>query len=194
MNAGNGARDDAVASPPPMTDNTPRRTRPTQRLTGSAPRVSERTSAVKGVLEQAAEFRRTTRTVVPPREPGRGRRFLIGLCVLGIGFTAYTLIAQPAFLYGYREVVRPPLVAEANDRMVLYFIALRLAEYHDEEGEYPTSLRVLGVSTEGVSYSLVGDTGYVLGAKERGQQLTLRSGDDLKAFAGPSLSVLRGGR
>jgi hypothetical protein len=177
-----------------MADNPPRRTSTTQRLTGSAPRVSERTKAVQGVLEQAAAIRRTTRTVVPPPARGLGRRLLILGCVVGLGFTAYTLIAQPAFLYGRREVVRAPVVAEANDRMVLYFIALRLAEYHDAEGEYPGSLGAIGLSSEGVSYSLVGDTGFVLGAMERGRPLVLRSGEDLKAFAGASLNVLRGAR
>jgi hypothetical protein len=78
--------------------------------------------------------------------------------------------------------------------MVLYLLAQRLEAYRAEEGDFPASLSVLGQETEGVVYAAIGDTGWVLRGRERGREIVLRAGEDLDAFLGPSLRVLRGER
>lgn len=169
---------------------------PAVRETGRNPAVRQtgRSQAVREVMEQAASYRATKSVPLPPVTGARQlRKVAVWICTPLLAFSAYALIVQPEFLMGVKTKPRSAPVVDANSRMVLYLLAQRLEQYHADEGVYPQSLRAIGQETEGVTYTALGDTAYVLQAVDLGRDLVLRSGDDLGQFVGSSLHVLRGG-
>jgi len=153
-----------------------------------------RAEVLRDVVQHAAREQQALLAARPVRRSRAVRTAAVWLCVPALAFSAWSLIAQPAFLWGPPPAPLAAPRADANARMVLYLLAQRLEQYRAEEGAVPASLAVLGQDTEGVVYAAIGDTGWVLRGRERGREIVLRTGDDLDAFLGPSLRVLRGER
>jgi hypothetical protein len=153
-----------------------------------------RAEVLRDVLQHAAREQQALLAAHPVRRSRLARAVAVWFCVPALAFSAWSLIAQPAFLWGPPPAPLPGPRADANARMVLYLLAQRLEAYRAEEGDFPASLSVLGQETEGVVYAAIGDTGWVLRGRERGREIVLHAGEDLDAFLGPSLRVLRGER
>jgi hypothetical protein len=152
----------------------------------------ERAMALRDVMEHVVETDKTP----PERKKSRtGRAMVIAVCVLLLGASAYSWSAKPEWIWGPSGEPVSPVIDRASARMSMAIIAQRLNDMRAQTGEYPVGLEEIGEAGNGIEYSLVEDTVYVLRAHSAGDSIVYRSNQPLDEFLGRVPDLLsRAGR
>ena len=112
---------------------------------------------------------------------------VIGLPLLA--FSIYSWVARPAFIWGTAPPI-PVAQQQANMRMTLYVIGMRLNKYRAAQGFFPASLEALGEQASGITYELDSDSVFVLRAVVAREPLVYRSDMNAREFLGNAQEIL----
>ena len=141
--------------------------------------------ALGDVLRQQTERAREAAKPPAPRRDYRPVALVVALILCG-----YIWFGDPRWL---RVAEAPPPNAQQLDagaRLGLYLISQRIEQFRIERHHLPARLEQTGPSIEGVSYAPLDDQRYSLTTTVNGAPLTLRSTDDMTAFAGGAARML----
>lgn len=152
----------------------------------------ERALLLRDVMEHSVRVEAdSARPYEVPRSRAKAIVLLV-LCVPLLGFSAYSWIARPEFIWGPRESgLMTPARSEANLRFAIYLEAQRVEMYRDSAGTYPTSLAAVGGDTS-LRYVLLSDSVYRI-SSGGAAPIVLTSTDDFDAFLGDSPRLIQGG-
>ena len=108
-----------------------------------------------------------------------------------LALSAYSWIARPAWIWG--PPVRPlsSVEQEANLRMAMYLLGMRIDAYREQTGAYPSSLPALGETIPGVVYTQLTDSTFQLRGVAAGQEIVFQSDGSGKEFLGNTLDVIQ---
>lgn len=175
-------------STPPYGERPPRTPARTPSL--STPPSVERAMALRDVMDHAARVQREVTAATPLRRSRTPRILAVIVAGILIGFSAYSLIARPAFIWGEPTFVDPAR-NDASMRLGIYLLAQRLEAFRAEAGEYPASLGDIGEAVEGVLYALLSDSVFEL-RSAADPTLVLRSDASAESFLGNSIRLIQG--
>ena len=116
----------------------------------------------------------------------------IVLCTLLLAASAYSWIERPEHIWGPSGQAPSPVVERANARLMLVILAQRLEAVRARTGHYPLSLAEAGETVGGISYEVVGDTGFVLMARSAADTIVLRAHEDPNEFLGKTVELISG--
>ena len=119
---------------------------------------------------------------------------LLSVALPLLGFSLYSWIARPAFIWGPAARPMLPAEADANLRMAMFLLGMRLDAYREERGYYPASLDAIGESLPGVSYELVTDSIFELRGVVGQHPIIFRSDMTADEYLGKTKSIISGSR
>lgn len=123
---------------------------------------------------------------------GEGRRNgLIVLTVLMSAFTLYAWIGRPAFIWGPPITPPPPEVQEANLRMAMFVLGMRVDRFKKEHRAYPQSLSEVGDSIRGMSYQRLNDSTFELRGKAANREIVFRNTMASDEFLGNTKDIIQ---
>ena len=178
---------------PPKPPKPPQRpstaARPARPSAGARQSQIDRAMALRDAVAQAVESEKTFKE--KDTAGGSGGRFVAMVALLlGLGaFSAYAWIARPAFIWGSA----PPLSAprrEANMRMTLFVLGMRLNKYRAAHGYYPASLEAVGEQAPGVTYELVTDSVFELRGIVGREPIVYRSDMNAREYLGNATELI----
>ena len=111
-----------------------------------------------------------------------------------LGLSIYSWIARPEFIWGRTARPMQPAEADANLRMAMFLLGMRLDAYREEQGFYPASLDAIGESLPGVSYELVTDSIFELRGVVGQQPIIFRSDMTADEYLGKTKNIIFGTR
>ena len=142
---------------------------------------------LRDVMEHVVE----TAKKPPQQKKSRAPRVIaIVLCLLLLGASAYSWIARPEAIWGPSGAPVSPVLDGASARLTIAIIAQRLNEARAQTGRYPRALDEIGEAPVEITYRLVGDTIFVLGARTGVDSLEYRSTQPLDEFVGRSMDIV----
>ena len=152
---------------------------------GSA-RASALRDAVAHAVETDREFKKKSSIAGGNRGAGRYAIVAIALVV-----TLYSWVGRPQFIWGAPAPAPSPELQSADLRMTMYFFAIKVERYRKQHGTYPSSLREIGDSVPGLTYSLVDGTTYELRGTAANREVVLRSDMSGAAFLGNAKELIQ---
>lgn len=185
-----------MAEPPKRPNRPSQATRAsTARPIGGRTSQVDRAMALRDAVEQAVEaekgFKRKSVVQV-------SRARLIALLVVALPLLAgsvYAWVARPEFIWGPAPRPVQPAEAEANLRVAMFLLAVRLDMYREEHGFYPASLDAMGEEElPAVSYELVADSLFELRGVVDRQPVIYRSDMTAEEFLRNSKDLISGRR
>ncbi len=136
--------------------------------------------------ESKADQERTARMSASGRRRSFGLLFLVGLT------GALLLILRPVWLVGPdRPPPESPAVATASLRLGMLRERDRIFEYRRSNGRLPATLAEAGIALPDLLYQVQGVDSFQLTGQSGDSVIVLQSGDDMTAFLGGSLQVIR---
>jgi hypothetical protein len=147
----------------------------------------ERAMTLREVMEHVVE---TAKKPPQPQKPRARGVAVIVICVLLLGASAYSWIARPEAIWGPSGAPVSPVLDDASARMSIAIIAQRLADARAQTGHYPLALSEIGEASVAITYTLLGDTAFVLAARTQGDSVEYRSDQPLAEFVGRSADVV----
>jgi hypothetical protein len=174
-----------------------RPTRPSQAVRPSTakPPVAGRQSqvdralALRDAVEQAISTETEFRQKTGVRQSNVRLTLMLLLAVPLVGFTVYSWVARPAYIWGTPPPI-PVAQQDANMRMTLYVIGMRLKQYRAAQGFYPASLETVGERAPGVTYGLLSDSLFELRAVVGRQPMIYRSDMNAREYLGNAQEIL----
>ena len=145
--------------------------------------------ALRDAVEQAISTDKEFRAKTEVKQSNVRLTLMLLLAVPLVGFTVYSWVARPAFIWG----TPPPIPAaqqDANMRMTLYVIGMRLNQYRARQGFYPASLETLGDRVPGITYELLSDSVFQLRGVVGRQPITYRSDMKAREYLGNAQEIL----
>ena len=173
--------------------NPPRPPTPGRPEKGGRPSV-ERAEALRDVMAHAVEVEKVTRrSSGPPGDSGARRVVALAFAMLLLGFTIYTYLARPEFIWGPNVTAVSDVRRDANLRFTMFLLARRIEAYRAASHAYPADLlAVTSAPPAGVTYVRVSDNVFELKATEGNREVTFRSDEPTDRFLGQTPSVVAG--
>ncbi len=145
---------------------------------------------LRDAVRHSVQIEREAALAMIPRQ-SRAKPIAMGIFVAAaLAFSAWSLIARPAFIWGTGASPVSPQRLEASARLAMYLQARRLDFYRAREGEYPEALGEVGGDTT-LGYERVADTAFVLSISIAGKRLELPSASDREAFLANSRDLVQ---
>jgi hypothetical protein len=178
----------------PNTPHPPSRRPPASPKSGApSPAEVERALALRDVMDHAVRVKKEVSGATPIRSWRGGAVLALLLCVPLLGFSAYSFIVRPEFIWGPAPA-QSPAVQEANYRMGLYLMAQRVERYRAESGHLPATLADAGLDGTGIEFQPLPDGQFELRTTPPGARpLVYRSNESAAAFLGNSITVIQSG-
>jgi len=159
-----------------------------------AARPDSRASALHDAITHAVETERDFRKK-SSFTGGNGRRNgLLVLTALMAAFTLYAWIGRPAFIWGPPITPPPPEVQEANLRMAMFLMGMRVDKHRKEHRAFPESLAELGDSVRGMTYLRLSDSTFELRGKAANREVVFRNDMRADEFLGNTKEVIQSRR
>jgi hypothetical protein len=147
--------------------------------------------ALRDVMEHVVDVSKAP----PPATSKRRLRVLaVVLCVLLLAASAFSWFARPEWIWGPSGEPVSPVLDRASARMSMAVIAQRLNEARAQTGQYPVGLEEIGEAGNGIEYSFVDDTTFVLSARTALDSVVYRSNQPIEELLGRSVELLSGAR
>lgn len=156
----------------------------------------EKLEAIRDVMEYAAKVTLETALAKPMRSY-RARPIALGvLALLSLSLVAFTFLREPDWVFGPEPARVDPVEREAHLRYAMFLVAQRLESLRDSAtGSPPASLVETGDDWLGFDYRVLDLGVYELRARDAGgDEIVLKSGEDLSAFLRDGRKYLRTAR
>ena len=151
----------------------------------------EKAQAIRDVMEHAVN---QTLAVALAKEmkSWRARPIILAfLALVSVSLCAYTLVAEADWAYGPDPAAVSVAKREADLRLAMFLIAVRVEEHRAANGVLPGSLAQVG-EWPGIEYRVTDSVSYALvGRDSLAGELSLRSIDSPSSFLGRSRDYLR---
>lgn len=126
---------------------------------------------------------------------GTGRRnSLLVLSALMAAFTLYSWIGRPSFIWGPPIAPPAPEVQDANLRMAMFLMGMRVDKYKKEHRGYPESLAEVGASSKDMRYQRLDDSTFELRGKAANHEIVFRNDMRSDEFLGNTKDIIQSRR
>jgi hypothetical protein len=122
---------------------------------------------------------------------GNGRAGRYAVVAITLAVTLYSWVGRPEFIWGAPVASPPPEIQNADLRMSMYFLAIKVERYRKQHGTYPASLRDVGDSVPGLRYSLLSSNTYELRGTAANRESVLRSDMKGAEFLGNAKELIQ---
>jgi hypothetical protein len=150
----------------------------------------ERALALRDVMDHAVRVQREITAPRPIRGRLAGRIGALLVCVPLLGFSAYSYVVRPEFIWG-QALETSPVQRDAGLRFGMYLLAQRIESYRAQTGHYPESLEAVDGAPDGMRYRLISESAFEL-RSDNDSAVVLRSTEPVDAFLGNSPQVIQG--
>jgi hypothetical protein len=133
------------------------------------------------------EFKKKTKA-----QQSNARLLLLMIVMIPLlALSLYSWIARPEFIWGRRALALPVVEQDANLRMAMFLLGMRLDAYREETGAYPPSLDEVGERAPGITYTLVTDSTFQLSGMAGSHEVVFLSEGNAEEFLGRTKDVIQ---